>query len=419
MNKNKLSIRLQGEPVGVLEQTATGKKMFHYDEHAFMPISVSMPIRQEPYHDQSCEAYFGGLLPESNTARQLIGKRYSISPYNSFALLRAIGYDCAGAISCHEIDDPVMPQTAVPLTGKMISENELYQHIKELPQKPLFIGVEGLRLSLAGVQDKAAICLIDNQIALPEDACPTTHILKPASPLFDGLIENEYFVMKIAKRIGLTVPAVELRKIRDITILLIQRYDRQIKNNFITRIHQEDFCQALGILTSRKYQHEGGPDFNLCFGLLNDTSKPGIDRNRLAAGLIFNYLIGNMDAHGKNFSLLHHTSANIHLAPFYDMICTRVYENLTAKMAMKIGSKYEADQVLPRHWKQLSTEINYGYTALSNLIETIGDQIRQAAVQEKQEMLAKNIDHPIIDRIIHFINGNIDQTLERFDAAQR
>lgn len=414
MNKKQLSIRLHGEPVGILEERPTGKKAFTYDKNAFMAISASMPIREEPYGEQSCEAYFAGLLPESDTAKQLIGKRYGISPHNSFALLRAIGYDCAGAISCHAIDDPVVPQPSVPLTGKIITEDELYEHIKELPKKPLFMDVEGLRLSLAGVQDKAAVCLIDNQIAFPEDGCPTTHILKPGSPHFDGIAENEYFVMKIAKRIGLLVPDIELRKIKDITFLLIKRYDRHIKNNSIERIHQEDFCQALGVLSSRKYQNEGGPGFKDCFGLLNNTTQPAIDRNRLASAVIFNYLIGNMDAHGKNFSLLLNSTANIRLAPFYDIVCTRAYPELTAKMSMKIGSKYDADHVLPRHWKQLSEETNYRYLALANLIETLGNQIKHAAAQEKEQLNLIGIDNPIIDNIINVIERNIDQTLKRF-----
>ena len=419
MSKNQLSIRLHGKPVGVLEQTSTGKKVFSYDKDAFMAISLSMPIREESYGEQSCEAYFGGLLPESDTAKQLIGKRYRVSPNNSFALLRAIGYDCAGAISCHAIDDPINPQRSVPITGKIITENELYEHIKELPKKPLFMDVKGLRLSLAGVQDKAAICLIDNQIAFPEEGCPTTHILKPTSFHFNGIAENEYFTMRIAKRIGLSVPNIELRKIKDIRFLLIERYDRHIKNNSIERIHQEDFCQGLGIVTSEKYQNEGGPGFKDCFGLLNNTIQPAIDRNRLVSAVIFNYLIGNMDAHGKNFSILHASISNIQLAPFYNMVCTRVYQELSSKMAMKIGGKYDADEVFPRHWQLLSKEVNYRYLALANLIETLGMRIKQAGIEEKRQLQDMGIIHPIIDKIINFVDKNIEQTLERFNNLKK
>ena len=130
--------------------------------------------------------------------------------------------------------------------------------------------------------------------------------------------------------------------------------------------------------------------------------------------MVFNYLIGNMDAHSKNFSLLHPTATNIRLAPFYDIVCTRAYQNIAAKMAMKIGNKYAADHVLPRHWKQLSEEISYRYLAFVNLIETIGHKIKQAAAQKK-ELHAKGIDHSIINKIIHFVENNIDQTLKRLN----
>jgi serine/threonine-protein kinase HipA len=414
MKKNQLSVRLQGEPVGILEQTSTGKKAFTYDSTAVMPISVGMPIREEPYGELQCEAFFGGLLPESETVKKIIGKKYGISPNNSFALLRAIGYDCAGAISFHAINEPIIPQRSVPLTGKIITEDELYEHIKELPKKPLFMDVEGLKLSLAGVQDKAAICLIDNQIAFPEKGCPTTHILKPASPYFEGIAENEYFCLKIAKRIGLPIPEIELRKIKDITFLLIARYDRRIKNKQIERIHQEDFCQALGVPAFKKYQNEGGPGFKDCFELLKNTAQPAIDRNLLASAVVFNYWVCNRDAHGKNFSLLHNATSNIRLAPFYDIVCTRVYKELTSKMAMKIGSQYDADRVLPRHWEQLCKEVNYRYLAMASLIETLGHQIKSAAAQEKEQLKAKGIDSPIIDKIVNVIENNINQTLKRY-----
>ena len=417
MNKNQLSVRLNGKPTGILEQTPSGKMAFTYDASATQIISVGMPIREEPYNDMQTEAYFGGLLPESETVRKIIGKRYGISHNNNFALLKAIGYDCAGAVSCHTMDQPTEAHDPFPLTGKIITDDELYKHIIELPQKPLFMDdTDGLRLSLAGAQDKAAICLIDNKIALAEHGCPTTHILKPSSHHFEGIAENEYFCLKIARRIGLPVPDIQLRKVKDIPFLLIERYDRHIKDMRVERIHQEDFCQALGILTSKKYQNEGGPSFKDCFELSKSTAQPAIDRNFLASALVFNYLICNMDAHGKNFSLLHHTQSNIRLAPFYDMICTRVYQKLTSKMAMKIGSKYDADALFARHWEQLCNDINYRYIAMKDLIKNYAELILKIANEEKEVLIEAGQYAPIIDKIIQVIDDNITRTLHRFNA---
>jgi serine/threonine-protein kinase HipA len=380
---------------------------FTYDAKATQAISLAMPVRLEPYNHTACEIFFAGLLPESELAKKEIGRRYGVSHNNTFALLRAIGYDCAGAISCHAIDDPITFPSIFPLTGKIVSTDELYQHIKALPQKPLFMDFEGLRLSLAGVHDKAAVCMLEDQIALPQQGCPTTYILKTGSSHYEGMVENEYFCMKIAGKIGLPVPKVEIKRLKDISFLLIERYDRIVNHGQVSRIHQEDFCQALGILSSKKYQSEGGPGFNECFELISKTSHPAIYRNTLVAGLIFNYLIGNMDAHAKNFSLLHQAKSDIRLAPFYDLLCTRVYEKLTSKMSMKIGSKYDADALFPRHFEQLCESIHYKYPAMMATIQKQADMLLTAAQQEKQNLINMGYNSPIIDKIIKFLERQL------------
>jgi serine/threonine-protein kinase HipA len=410
-----LSVHLYGKPIGTLEQSATGKMSFFYTDASTLsePISVGMPIQHEIYTETRCEAFFGGLLPEGEAAKRAIGKQYGISHHNSFALLKAIGSDCAGAISFHPLDEPMNAAQAVLLEGKIIDDETLYQHIIDLPKKPLFLGVEGLRLSLAGVHDKAAVCLIDKKIALPMHHCPTTHILKPSTSLFEGLAENEYFCLKMAARIGLPVPHIEIRQIKNVRFLLVERYDRQIKNNQVTRIHQEDFCQALGIVSSRKYQNEGGPGFKDCFALLQYTLQPAINRNLLASLMVFNFLIGNMDAHGKNFSLLHQGSINITLAPCYDLLCTLVYSHLSKKMAMKIGSQYHTENILPRHWEVLCQTIGYSFPALRVLLKKQGEAILKALEIEKNELLQWDKKMAIIDKIENIVKQRIHQTLER------
>ena len=151
MKIKQLSVRLYGDVVGILEQTQAGKMLFSYAEKTTQAISLAMPIRQKFYNNEACEAFFGGLLPENIIARKLIGKRYGVSANNSFALLKAIGHDCAGAISFHEMNEPVLPQQFFPLHGKIMPEKTLYTHIQNLPKQPLFLDIEELKLSLAGV----------------------------------------------------------------------------------------------------------------------------------------------------------------------------------------------------------------------------------------------------------------------------
>jgi serine/threonine-protein kinase HipA len=410
VTKNQLSVLLNGKITGVLEQTLNGKMRFTYDNTANQAISLSMPIREAAYEAAKCEAFFGGLLPESDATRRAIGAKYGISPNNIFALLKAIGYDCAGAISFYSANEPPILQRSFPLTGKIISDDALYKLIVELPKKPLF----GERLSLAGVQDKAAVCIIDNQIALPENNCPTTYILKPAVQL-EGLIENEYICLSLASEIGLTVPKIEIRHVKNIPYLLIERYDRNLKNNQVERIHQEDFCQALSIPVTHKYQNEGGPSFKQCFDLLKNTTRPANNVNNFATAMVFNYLTGNMDAHGKNFSLLHKDSSQISLTPSYDIVCTRVYPDLTAKMAMKIGSQYEADKVLPRHWEKLCNEIDYSFLRLKGMITKQGEMILKAIETNREFYIEVTRNKRMVDRITTFLEKHIPKVTQQFD----
>lgn len=412
MKKNtdkQLSVRLYGEPAGILTQTLTGKLSFTYLESAKTHLSIAMPIQTKSYDTSHCDAFFGGLLPESTEARKAIAKRHSISPNNDFALLKAIGYDCAGAISFHAINESTFAQNQFPLEANIVTDETLYAHIQALPKKPLFMDFKGLRLSLAGMHDKAAVCLIENQIALPENGCPTTHILKPAIPGLDGIIDNEYFCLKLAAALGLPTPSVEIRHIQDVYFLLIERYDRKIDNNAVSRIHQEDFCQALAIPSNKKYQNEGGAGFQDCFNLLDAITQPAIARNQLASMLVFNFLIGNMDAHAKNFSLLYHHNRTT-LAPFYDLICTQAYPDLMSKMAMKIGSQYKPENTLPRHFEKLCLDCHYSYPAMIKLIKEMSNKILEVGDELKGTMTTKN-NPDIIDNILNVIEHNATRML--------
>lgn len=277
MSPKRLSGRLHGRPVANLDQDDSGRMQMAYLPGSIRPISLSMPIREEPYASAACEAYFGGLLPESDEARKLIARRYGANPNNSFTMLQAIGHDCAGAVSLHPPDDPVIPAQTLPLVGRPISESELAGHLRDLPKKPLFLGIEGLRLSLAGVQNKAALCMIEGQLAIPLCGTPTTHILKPSVSGYEDIVLNEYLCLTLARLVNLKVPAVEYRRAEGLPYLLIERYDRRIDDvRRIGRIHQEDFCQALGVRSAIKYEVDGGPRAADCFQLMERTRRPAV-----------------------------------------------------------------------------------------------------------------------------------------------
>ena len=268
-----LKIYLYNNLIGTLTKDNQGGVVFEYDKNAKYSLSLSLPIREQPYSNSECRGFFNGVLPENENVRTLIGKRFGINPKNDFSILNSIGYDCAGAVSFLPKDKSPNLQESYKISGTVLSNDELEKYINELPLKPLALGAKDVRLSLAGAQDKTAVVKIGKNIALPDKDIPTTHILKPIITRFKETIENEYICMQTAKKLGIDIPDNEIGQINNTKYYLVSRYDRKIiksDNNIYTveRIHQEDFCQALNIPSVYKYQSEGGVSFKQCFWCL-------------------------------------------------------------------------------------------------------------------------------------------------------
>ena len=401
----KLSVRLYGKQVGILEQTKTGKLQFTYEDDSDFAISNSLPLDKKTFNDKECKPYFNGLLPESDIVRQHIGKMFGINANNDFSLLKAIGHDCAGALSLHDINEPVQVQEFIELKAESQTDEQLLKHIQELPNKPFFTDLSNeVRLSLAGTQDKGAVTVIDGKICLPKNSTPTTHIIKPLIKNLDNTILNEYLCMKAAKGIGIDAADVEIGEVKGIQYLLIERYDREIKDNKVKRIHQEDFCQALGILSLNKYQADGGPDIKQCFDLLDITRTPANSRNMLMKLVIFNFLTGNNDAHAKNFSLLYFNAKPV-LAPAYDLLSTQIYPNLTKKMAMKIGSSYEKQFISKPSFEKMCKDTGYSYPMFKKEFEEISYKLPEILENEFSK-LGGSFDDTVLKNIKAVVKEN-------------
>ena len=370
---NFLNVFLSDKHIGILEKDGYGGINFQYSDDTDRILSLSLPIQKEPFENKQCKGFFNGLLPESEHIRIAIGKKYGINPKNDFSILQAIGYDCAGAVSFFDGGDEQASlkylQEFYEIEYSLFSEDELEKFINELPQKPLTTGIEDMRLSLAGAQDKTSVIVVGGQIGYPKNNVPTSHIIKPEINGYDETIENEFICIKSAEKLGIKVPDVKICYANKTKYLLIQRYDRELIDNKIKRIHQEDFCQASNIPSVYKYQSEGGVDFKRCFEILRVTSQPAVAINQFIQLMIFNYLIGNNDAHGKNFSILHYDNGEIKFAPAYDILCSQVYPELSNKMAMKIGGHYNHDEILLRHFEKFANENNISFTQLKKVIK--------------------------------------------------
>ncbi|MCY3837598.1 MAG: type II toxin-antitoxin system HipA family toxin [Gammaproteobacteria bacterium] len=370
--------------VGRLSQNRHGELGFAYapewlraDDSA-SSLSVSLPLRAEPFSRPECGPFFSGLLPDEGQ-RDAVARRLGVSRGNVYALLERLGGDVAGALQLLPPGESPVAVSADAPAGPL-DPGELAAVLDALPVRPLLAGEKGLRLSLAGAHSKLPVVLVDSDVALPVPGQATTHILKAPILRFPDSVENEALVMRLAARIGLDTAPVEARDVDDRKFLVVGRYDRRIVGTGpVARIHQEDFCQALGIWPERKYAGEGGPTLRDCFELLRGiAARPAVEVLKLMDATIFNLIAGNADAHGKNFSLLYTDSGPV-LAPLYDLLTTIAYPELSPRLAMKIGKRRTLDEMDGRGWESFASEAGLGLPLVRRRVAEIAAAVRTDA----------------------------------------
>ena len=410
----ELSVVLGGRKIGILSQNSNGRMSFSYQADSSRIVSLSMQDKTKAYSHNLCEAYFGGLLPESDAVKRHIASKYHISASNSFSLLEAIGADCAGAIEFYPDVGVSKYIDKYPLRGHILSEKAINNLISELPEKQLLTSFDDLRLSLAGAQDKTSICMINKKFATPVDNCPTTHIIKPEIKGLRSSVENEFFCLSLAKALGINAVNVDIGIADKTKFLLIERFDR-IKEKindiaFLSRIHQEDFCQALGVSASQKYENEGGPGILECLKLIDNLSKPALEKTSFIEYFLFNLMVGNNDAHGKNYSIFHHDDGSIALTPIYDVLCTTIYETLSKKMAMKIGTTYLFSAIKKSDFESIFDKGEFSSKLLQNIISQYGKKIEKASQKVINIMKAHHIKLDM--EFVHRLEENNLRNLE-------
>jgi serine/threonine-protein kinase HipA len=325
----ELAVWLYGERVGIVDEerdrprlTYTGEALSLYPLGTPV-LSLMLPLRPERFTQGIVRPFLDGLLPEGQ-ARLAVAEEFNLRARDTFGLIRAIGRDCAGAVVIQPADEPAPPPPST-LRAEPLSDTDIEALVAKLQTAPLGVD-ERVRVSLGGVQQKLLLTRMpDGSWGRPVDGTPSTHILKPAIDRFPQTVENEAFCMRVARHLGLPVAAVAMAVIGSRRLLVVERYDRIIHpGGTVDRVHQEDFCQATGTVPDNKYEEDGGPSLRRIAELLEATATPGALDDLLRAVTV-NVLIGNGDAHAKNFSLLHHPSGARTLAPLYDLLCTMHY----------------------------------------------------------------------------------------------
>lgn len=364
--------------VGVLALTsAGGLYSFEYDpawvtSPTAYPLSPALPLRpfeeSAEQHSARVRRFLENLLPEGKALDDAASTN-GLSKANLFGLMMALGRESAGAISMlPENESPA----SLPTSKRPVPLNELSERIRDRREVPFTVWDRKVRLSIAGLQDKLAVFQENNgDIALVEGTLSSTHILKPES-LSDRIphqVANEHYCLALANALGVTAATANIIRAPE-AVLVVSRFDRELSGDRVLRRHIVDACQALDMPAANKYERNfgnsrdvlhvrDGVSFEKLFKLTAQTNSEAATRLALLRWAIFQYLIGNSDAHGKNISFFV-GPGGLQIAPAYDLVAVCMYPHLDHHFAMAIGEDFVLDEIGALSWAIFASQCNLG-----------------------------------------------------------
>jgi serine/threonine-protein kinase HipA len=420
-----LKVFLNGRLVGHLRKSSTGAIDFLYDKKWLswknaMPVSLSLPLREDRYTGSSVAAFFENLLPDNKTIRQSVAGRFHAEGNDAYSLLGAIGRDCVGALQF--LAGGTEPGPTGKVEGRIISPKEIANILNNLSTAPLGLTQErDFRISIAGVQEKTALLYWRGKWRLPLGTTATTHILKPAMGVINhGIdmshsVENEHFCMSFLAAVGMPVAKTEIFSFAGKRALVVERFDRQwTKDGRLLRLPQEDMCQALSFPPDTKYESDGGPGMLRILQLLKGSDTPQEDQKTFLQTQILFWLLGATDGHAKNFSIFLGPEGSYRLTPVYDVLSAQpcldagqIRKN-QMKLAMSVGSnrRYVVDRIAFRHFVQTAKDAGIAEDVVFGIGKDLQDKIPEALEKTLKSMpkgfprdLANSIANGVKDRL--------------------
>ncbi|MBL8266729.1 type II toxin-antitoxin system HipA family toxin [Steroidobacter sp.] len=416
---------IEGQVIGRLRVDRAGRLSFAYEDawleaEAAHPLSVSMPLARIEYAQRTVLPYLWNLLPENPNVLQRWAQQYHVSASNPFKLLTHVGADVPGAAQLIPADKLGDLQSS-RLSVDWISTDDLAERLRQLREDVAAVRrpSDAGKMSLPGAQAKTAL-YFDAQKrrwGVPSGRTPTTHIIKPCIPSFDGLIENEHLCQDVAARLGLPAARSYVLQL-DEPYIVIERYDRlpaKSGSSAVRRVHQEDMCQALGLMPGKKYQEEGGPGVAAIVTLIRRiSSESDLDVERFLRVNMLNWLIGGTDAHAKNYSLLLGAANEVRLAPFYDISSQLPYPTLVVqRLSMKIGDRYEIARVSRADWRKLAVTCSLPEERVLGMLQELAselpDHIAAARDQASKDGLSKSVVGPLAKQLIEHVSARAER----------
>lgn len=415
----RLDVRLNGRLAGYYDYTSAGGVSFTYAEDWLswengFAISRQLPLRDGTFRGEGASAVFENLLPDNDALRRIIAEKTEARSAAPHDLLSAIGRDCVGALQFLQHDaDPGNP---FEIEGVTQSEAEIAQTLRSLTFSPL--GIEKgapFRISLAGAQEKTAYLKGEDGIWLrPEGLTPTTHIFKrPMGRVHENLdmsesVENEFVCLALAREMGLSTNFAAIETFEDQKALVIERFDRQrrSKGGYL-RLPQEDFLQAMGLMSGQKYEQHGGPSAVRCYGLLAGSTARSQDLKTFVKSQIFFWMTAAIDGHAKNFSIFT-LRDGFRMTPLYDIMSAapdglrRSFRHKDLQIAMAAGRRrhYRLDKLHPRHFVETAKAAKVPDALLWEAVEELAIEGRGAADRVAADLpvdFPAQIADPILD----------------------
>ena len=426
MSDKQLSVFIAGKQAGVLTQDVNSALSFRYlRDYRGVPLSYAMPLSTRTYNDKIVKPYLWGLLPENPAVRASVAARADVSPNNPFALLGIIGLDCPGAVQfCSSNSEITRKEQLTPISNTQIA----HRLSSDKSHQPAWI-TKNEHWSLGGAQNKFALRKQNNKWFSCEGNAATTHIFKSGVLGLSHQALNEYVCMKLAALCKIPTANVEYREFKyenknstesnTEPAIIIERYDRLTDGTNVTRLHQEDICQALSCPPENKYTMYGGPTSADILKLLLQTgSKAQSNVAHFLQMLFFNYLLAATDAHAKNYSLILKANGDHVLAPFYDVasivpyVGSAEFEKKPPKLAMSIGSENRAGCISLNNLRKMVKQCHLeqvGITAdgCANLICTyakmipkhlakVFDSLENSEITSSANELREHMESPIV-----------------------
>lgn len=409
----ELVVLLGGQVVGLLSRETNGRLCFRYEESwqeavDAYPLSLSMPYSRAEHPHDVVEPYLKNLLPDNEYVLEQWARRFHVSRTNVFGLLEHVGEDCAGAVQFCRPDRVEQVVDGIAMGEvEWLGEAEIAARLREVRKDPSAVrhASDPGYFSLPGAQPKIALFRDEGRWGIPSGRLPTNVILKPPQGDFRGFAVNEHVCLSLATKLGLSAASSEVVRFEDQVAIVVDRYDRIKQGGTWMRVHQEDFCQILGISPEGKYEAEDGPGaVDALKAIARWSTRPLVDQRRFVEALALNWAIVGTDGHAKNYSMLL-APGQARLAPLYDLISALPYPKQIpprkAKLAMRIGREYHVWKIADRHWRSLAESVGLNADEVigwvRDVLERAPDAIGSACAAARAEVAED--DRGIVDEL--------------------